>query len=118
MEHTFTKSIQGFDLTDGFNGRPNFVKAVHWKAAVKADDIEVNEIFSTGLSADSQDFIEFQSLSEAQVLAWVDQMEGTARMEQIKNSLLNKLQLSFAQSSTDQLPWSTKQATEPVVANL
>lgn len=118
MENTFTRSIQGFDLTDDFGDKPNFVKAVHWKAIMKSNGREVHEIFSTGLSADSQNFIEFQSLSESQVMAWVDQMEGATRMDQIKASLFNKLQLSSAQSFTDELPWNVKQSTKSVAQTL
>lgn len=91
---TYTWNVSTMDTAPSENGLTNVVKVIHWRYTA-TNNTHIADTYST-ISLDppdSETFVEFDSLTEQQVIAWVESKLDVAslkagldtRLEQLAN---------------------------------
>jgi hypothetical protein len=105
MSTTYTWNVNTMDTAPSENQLANVVKVIHWRLSAK-NETHITEIYSTvSLEApNSENFIAFENLTEAQVIAWV---ENKLDVDALKASLDAQLErLANPPIVTKQGPWN------------
>lgn len=94
--------------TTNENGMSNIVTRAAWQ--VKATEGDQYAVINgdTGLAAPTlSSFIEYNNLTEEQVLSWVKAVLGPEKVQFMENQVIADLEKRMAtSSSTTQFPWS------------
>ena len=105
MSTTYTWNVSTMDTAPSQDGLSNVVKTIHWR--LKADNgTHIVETYSAVSldSPDAENFTDFDSLTEAQVISWV---ESKVDLEALKAGLDTQLeQLANPPIVTKQGPWT------------
>ena len=111
MSITYTWNVNTMDVAPTDNNLNNVVKVIHWRLTA-TDGTHIADSFST-LSLetpDSENFVEFDDLTEQEVIQWV---ESKVNVDNLKQGLQDRLAaLANPPIITKQGPWM--QAQMPV----
>lgn len=84
------------------------VTTVHWTVSKTEDNVSASSYGSLGLpSKDPEDpsFVEFDELTEQEVIAWVHEVMGEEQLEAIESALSAQIDAQNHPKSATGVPW-------------
>jgi regulator of protease activity HflC (stomatin/prohibitin superfamily) len=105
----YTWKIEQLDCTPSANGLVNVVKVVHWRInATDGNNHNVTIYGTQGLEPpDSNNFIQYSSLTANQVITWVQDAMGSNTVSELYSGLDSDIQnIITPQNVSPALPWS------------
>ena len=109
MAQTFKKSITKLDTVTSYDGKTDVIYNVGWYYMIDDDsnDTQSNLYYETELSIDSiSSFTEYDSLTESDVIGWIEASLTTDEDTKIKTTLTNMINRKKGGLGYDkQLPW-------------
>jgi hypothetical protein len=105
MSNTFRWEVVRLDAAPSENGLNNVVKIIHWKYHVTDGINNTYMVGSMGLSPPNPAaFVDYNSLTEAEVVSW---LETIVDKEEMQQSLISQLEAITNPPIVPQpLPWS------------
>jgi hypothetical protein len=112
MTTTTTWQISAIDCVPQQSGKTNVAQRVHWRATSTDGEYTSSTYGTVSLSAPTDNFIEFDALTEAQAIEWTKAAMGTEQTIALEASLDRMIEnQKNPPIVTPQLPWVT---TTPV----
>lgn len=89
MAITYKWNVNTMDVAPSANGLSDVVKVIHWRLSATDGQYYTDSYSTVSLDApDAENFTSFDSLTEEQVIAWV---ESKVDVESVKTGLQNQL---------------------------
>jgi hypothetical protein len=89
MAITYKWNVNTMDVAPSANGLSDVVKVIHWRLSATDGQYYTDSYSTVSLDApDAENFTSFDSLTEEQVIAWV---ESKVDVENVKTGLQNQL---------------------------
>lgn len=108
MTVTITWSITGIDAAPNVNGLANVIRHVNWSVRVSNGRFSASRNGGVDLSEhDSNSFVEFDALTEADAIAWVQSALGESEVVKLTEALKDEV-ARFSDGETPRpvaLPW-------------
>ena len=70
MAITYTWNVDSMDVSKRHNGKTDVIKSVHWRYIWREDEFNASVYGQAMLDDPTDDFIDFQSVTSDQVIAW------------------------------------------------
>ena len=98
--------IEKLETESPKEGKPNIVTAVHW-ACTGTDGTYVGRVFKMmPLPAPVDDFVEFEKLTESQVIGWIHSLMGKETKEYWENLVDIQIEKNYRlKPQAPDLPW-------------
>ena len=102
-----------WNITDMKRDITGIVKIIYYSIAVKDTDSNYEDVYNNTINvrreSDSPEAINYEDLTQQQVLTWVKNKLGQERVTKIENRLTNKVIISKSQNNNlnleNGLPW-------------
>jgi hypothetical protein len=106
MNNTYRWFINEMEVIPNFNGLTNFVSKIIWRYnAINESGYTANIEGITTYNEESQDpYVDYYSLTESDVISWLDQQENILDLQTKLNNIITELM--FPTIISLPLPWS------------
>jgi hypothetical protein len=89
-----TWKIETLNCKPSFDGKTNVVETIHWRLNGVDGDYATSVYGSQGVTyEESTDFIEYDNLTEDQLISWVKDTLGEEQVTNYENSVTSQLEL-------------------------
>jgi hypothetical protein len=109
MPNTYTWIIQKLVEHSPESGNEKIVHSVEW--TLKGEDAAGNTVDLPGVTAipydETADFTEYSSLTELQIISWIETNTDAESLEIHRKNIDNQLLGAAARLSQTKLPWET-----------
>lgn len=103
---TITWQIAQVDCVPQENAHTNVVRTVHWRVLATEDNYNASIPGITTLNPPTDGFVEFDNLTEAQIVTWIKNTLGTEQVTALEDSLTRMIEnQKNPPIVTPQLPW-------------
>lgn len=106
MEQAFNWTISQLERKSD-NG---FVMNIHWRYSLTEDKHTAETYSAQSFTQESEDFIPFNDITEADVIAW---LEASLDVEQLQESLRSQIEILKNSPVIKGLPWANKVEPTP-----
>lgn len=91
---SLTWKIEQLNCKPSFDGKTNVVETIHWRLNGVDGDYATSVYGSQGVTyEESTDFIEYDNLTEDQLISWVKDILGEEQVTNYENSVISQLEL-------------------------